>query len=251
MLPIHNIQGAAQAAGSTTEVGASPAEMAKIESTWANYGAQVTSIDQKFVSKQATTVTMTDLLVLLAQIMESAREVRVQTSYNRIALASDIQELAGKIADLKMNDSQRKAAIDMAAGICVMAVNTCATARVATPKSVQDKHVVGMTDGRQSKVSDLSTKEVNEFQTQLQEQRTAKYTAVSRTSEMAQGMVGSGNEIQHATGVAEQEKAQSNKELQGQFVPQLEEFINALGKQLSALNDILQVVNQALQANDR
>lgn len=249
MLPINNVsQGAAaQAAGSTAETTMGAGLNAELESTWQSYEERLKALENQPV----TTTTVGDLLSLMILIIQASRELRNQVTRSRIEVSASVQRLAGKIADIKMNDSQKKAAISLASGVATMAVNTAATMRMAMPKSVQDRHVAGMTDGRQSRVSDLTSKERNDLSIQLQEQRTAKYSAISRTGEMANTIVGSGNEIQHAVGVHEQEIGESNKELLAQQTPQLEEYINSLGKELAMLNAILEAITLASAANNR
>ncbi len=251
MLPVHNIpQGAAaQAAGSNAEVTTGAALSADFESTWRSYEERLNSLQSKVTEPDLPTVT--DLMALLVLIIEAARDLRNQVTRSRIDVSASVQQLASRIAETKMSDAQKKFAISLAAGVATMAVSTAATMRMSMPKQLQDKHITGTSEGRQSKVSDLTAKEKNDFQIQLQEQRTAKYSAITRVSEMANSITGSGNEIQHAAGVNEQEQGQSIKELMAQYVPQLEEFINSLGKELAMLNSILEAITRANLATNR
>lgn len=260
MLPMNNISlgTTAQAAGANAETLTGAALNSELETTWLSYKERIIELDSQLKEEIATSpknqpvaATVSDLLAMMLLIITSARELRIQVSESRIEVASAVQALASRIADKKEADSVKKYAISLAAGIGSMAVSTASTIRMSMPKSVQDKHVSGMTEGRSTKVSDLTAKERSDFSIQLQEQRTAKYSAVSRMGEMANTVVGSGNEMQHASGVNQQEQAQSNQELLAKQSPQLDEFLNALGQELSRLNEILQAITQANAANNR
>lgn len=260
MLPMNNISlgATAQTAGANAETLTGAALNSELETTWLSYKERVIELDSKLTQEIATSeenepvaATVSDLLAMMLLIITAARELRNQVSESRIEVAAAVQALASRIADKKESDSVTKFAINLAAQVGSMVISTGSTIRMSMPKTVQDKHVSGMTDGRSTRVSDLTPKEKTDFSIQLQEQRTAKYSAVSRMGEMASTMVGSGNEMQYAGGVNEQEQAQSNQELLAKQTPQLEEFMNALGQELARLNEILQAITQANAANNR
>ncbi|AYV25045.1 type III secretion system protein [Vibrio mediterranei] len=214
------------------------------EKEWNSYS---NSLDKVNSSK----VSMNDLLALLAEIIQSSKKLRAQVMKNRITEAVATSDLAVKIAGSKCAGAQRKFGITLAASVATMALTTAATVRMGQTKTLQDKHVVDMTNGKSTSVKSLDAKTVNEFTARLQEGRTSKYRAVSQMSEMGGSMVGNVNEIQYAAQVRAQEESQATKDLKEKFDGQLDQYIQDLTRESLKLNEILDAVAKASLVTNR
>ncbi|MCF7505325.1 type III secretion system protein [Vibrio sp. L3-7] len=197
------------------------------------------------------TVSMSDLLALLAEIIESSQRLRAQVMQNRITEAVATSDLAVKIAGDKCGDAQRKFGITLVASVATMALSTAATVRMGQTKTLQDKHVVDMTNGKSTSVKSLDSNTVNDFSARLQEGRTGKYRAVSQMSEMGGSMVGNVNEMQNAAQVRTQEESQATKDLKEKFDGQLDQYIQDLTQEAVKLNEILDSVARASLVTNR
>ncbi|MDN3612035.1 type III secretion system protein [Vibrio ostreicida] len=211
---------------------------------WNSYSSSLDKAD-------SGTVSMSDLLALLAEIIESSQRLRAQVMQNRIGEAVATSDLAVKIAGDKCGDAQRKFGITLAASVATMALSTAATVRMGQTKTLQDKHVTDMTGGKSTSVKSLDSKSVNDFSARLQEGRTGKYRAVSQMGEMGNSMVGNVNEMQHAAEVRTQEETQATKELKEKFDAQLDQYIQDLTQEAVKLNEILDAVAKASLVTNR
>lgn len=214
------------------------------EKQWNNYGDTLDKVEKGSIS-------MSELLALLAQIIESSQRLRAQMMQNRITEAVATNDLAIKMSGDKCSDAQRKFAITLAAGVATMAMSTAATVRMGQSKTLTDKHVTDLTKGKNTSVSSLDAKSINQFTASLQEARTAKYRSVAQMSEMGSNMTGNVNEIQHADQVRQQEESQASKDLKEKFDAQLDQYIQDLTQEAVKLNEILDAVAKASLATNR
>ncbi|WP_318452411.1 methionine aminopeptidase family protein [Photobacterium leiognathi] len=196
-------------------------------------------------------ISMNDLLSLLAEIIESSQRLRAQQMQNRITEAVATSDLAVKIAGKKCADTQRKFGISLAASVATMALSTAATIRMGQTKTLKDKHVVDITNGKSTSVESLSPSSINDFSARLQEGRTGKYRAISQMSEMSKSMVDNVNDIQHAAQVRVQEENQATKDLKEKFDRQLDQYIQDLTQEAVKLNEILESIENASRATNR
>ncbi|MCO4174549.1 type III secretion system protein [Aeromonas veronii] len=211
---------------------------------WHRYSDKLNEVETGSVS-------MSNLLFLLAQIIESSQRLRAQMMQNRITEAVATSDLAVKISGDKCSDTRRKFGITLAASVATMAMSTAATVRMGQSKTLKDKHVTDLTKGKNTSVSSLDSSSVNKFTANLQEARTAKFRSVSQMSDMASGMVGNVNEMQHADQVRKQEETQASKELKEKFDAQLDLYIQDLTQEAMKLNEILDSVAKASLVNNR
>lgn len=221
-------------------------------------------------------VSMADLLALLAQIIESSQQVRAQVMKNRIGEAVATSELATMLAQDKSQDAKLRFGITLASSVVNMGMTTAATVRIGQTKTLKDKHLSKMGDrgaadtggvkllkttdlesgkvtnvDKSPKVSDLTAKELNQYSANLQQQRTAKYNSVTQMGGMADGMVGNANEIQNAEQVKVQEDTQASKDLKEKFDAQLDQYIQDLTAEAVKLNEILEAVAKASLVTNR
>lgn len=203
------------------------------------------------VQKGSVSISMSDLLSLLSQIIESSKRLYEQMLANRNTEALATCHLAIKIAGDKSSDAQRKFGITLAASTMTMAITTATAVKNGQCKTLKDKHVTDLTNGKNTSVKSLDSHSVNKFTSDLNEARLAKYRSVSQMSEMAGHMVGNVNEIQHADEVRKQEETQAIKELKEKFDGQLDQFIQSLQDQETQLNNLLDSVNKASLPNNR
>ncbi|WP_338726300.1 type III secretion system protein [Shewanella baltica] len=221
-------------------------------------------------------VSMADLLALLAQIIESSQQVRAQVMKNRIGEAVATSQLATMLAQDKSQDAKLRFGITLASSVVNMGMTTAATVRIGQTKTLKDKHLSKMGDrgaadtsgvkllkttdlesgkvtnvDKSPKVSDLTAKELNQYSANLQQQRTAKYNSVTQMGGMADGMVGNANEIQNAEQVKVQEETQASKDLKEKFDAQLDQYIQDLTAEAVKLNEILEAVAKASLVTNR
>ncbi|EJL6463813.1 type III secretion system protein [Vibrio cholerae] len=227
------------------------AEKSHAQNTVAVNEKQWNSYSEKLDKVETGSVSMSDLLALLAQIIESSQRLRAQMMQNRITEAVATSDLAVKLSGDKCSDAQRKFGITLAASVATMAMSTAATVRMGQSKTLKDKHVTDLTKGKNTSVSSLDSRSVNKFTANLQEARTAKYRSVSQMSEMASSMVGNVNEMQHADQVRKQEETQASKELKEKFDAQLDQYIQDLTQEAVKLNEILDSVAKASLVHNR
>ncbi|AQS37659.1 type III secretion system protein [Shewanella psychropiezotolerans] len=237
--------------------------------TWNSYDSSLTEVNKG-------TVSMSDLLALLSQIIASSREVRAQVMKNRIGEAVATSALATMLAQDKSNDAKLRFGISLASSVVNMAMTTGATVRIGQTKTLTDKHLSKMSGNgaadtggvkllkvtdlesgkitnldKSPKVSDLTSKELNKYTASLQQQRTAKYNSVTQMGGMADGMVGNANEIQNAEQVKGQEELQASKDLKEKFDAQLDQYIQDLTAEGVKLNEILDAVARASLVTNR
>ena len=222
-------------------------------------GASTFSVDEKewkgfekeINKAESGHISMEDLLALMAQIIAASQRMRAEAAQNRINEAVATNNMAMKMADNKCADAQKKFAITLAASVATMALTTAATVKMGKTKTLRDDHVTSMTSGNKTSVKSLSSKEVNDFSSRLQEARIGKYKSVTQMSDMSGNMAGHANEIQHANEVKGQEQAQATKDLKEKFDAQLDQFIQNLTQEAVKLNDILAAMARASLPTNR
>jgi len=211
---------------------------------WTSFKGKLNAIDKKEIS-------MSDLLALLAQIIESSQKLRAQVMENRISQANATMELAMSIADKKAFDEKVKFGITLAASVATMALTTAGTVKMGQTKTLKDKHVLDLTDGRSATVSSLDSKTMNELTGQLRDKSLSKYRAFGQMSESGRVMVGNVNDIQHAEQVKTQEEAQATKSNKEKLDTMLDQYLQDLVKEAVKLNELSGAITQAALAVNR
>lgn len=212
---------------------------------------QCLSYLEKLDKVETGSVSMSDLLALLAQIIESALRLRAQLMQNRITEAEMMCVLANDLSHDICRDAQQKFGITLATGAAMMVMSTGIGVRTAQSKTLKDKHVTDLAKGKNTSVSSLDSHSVNNFTASLQEARTAKYRSVLQMSELASSMVGNVNEMQHADQVRKQEETRASKELKEKFDAQLDQYIQDLTQDAVNLNLILESVAKTMLVHNR
>ncbi|WP_394201539.1 type III secretion system protein [Shewanella waksmanii] len=222
--------------------------------TWQNY-------DKSLKATDSGSVSMSDLLALIAKIIQSSQELRTQLMKSRIDRAMATMEVASLLATEKKNDATLRFGITLASSVVNMGLTTLATVRVGQTATLKDKHLARQADidagdvkllrtknletGEVTeakgppKVSDLSQEQIDSYSHDLQQKRTAKYNSVSQMATMADGMVGNTNEMQHAVNVSEQEQMQADKDLKTKLDAEVDQYIATLTNEALKLNEIL------------
>ncbi|WP_158161069.1 type III secretion system protein [Grimontia hollisae] len=197
------------------------------------------------------TVTMSDLLALMDELLKANRELRSQVMQNRITEAKATTDLAVVLADDRKHDAQVKFGITLAASVVNMAITSVASVRIGQTKTLQDKHLKSMTGDSAAKVSDLSMKDMNKFSASLQQGRTAKYNTVSQTGNMANSMVGNINDMRNAEEVKHQEEGTASKQLKEKVDQLLDTYLQNLTQASVKLNEILDAMQRASLVTNR
>lgn len=207
---------------------------------------------EKSLSKvEKGSVSMSELLSLLAEIVAASHSLRAQLTKNNINEAVATSKLAVKLADAKCSDAQEKFIISLAASVTTMALTTAASVRMGQTKVLKDKHVMDSTSGKKMSVSDLTDKERYKMTGNLIEQRTAKFRSVEQLSQMGNSMAGNMNEILYAADVRQQEETKATKELKERFDAQLKDYIQNLTQTALALNSMLEAITKASLVTNR
>lgn len=196
-------------------------------------------------------VSMSDLLAMMLEIIESSHKLRSEVMQNRINEASTTRKLAISLAADKCHDARVKFGITLAASVVTMGVSTFATIRMSRPKTLQDRHVRNMSGDENVSVKSLDAKTRNDFSARLQEARTGKYRGVSQGAEVAQGVVGNVNEMQNAAQIRNQEETQATKDMKEKFDASLDQYIQNLTQDTAKLNDILDSMTKANLVTNR
>lgn len=197
------------------------------------------------------TVTMSDLLALMDEILKANRELRSQVMQNRITEAKATTDLAVVLADDRKRDAQVKFGITLAASVVNMAITSVASVRIGQTKTLQDKHLASMSGDSGAKVSELSMKDVNKFSASLQQSRTAKYNTVAQTGNMANSMVGNINDMRNAEEVKHQEEGTASKQLKEKVDQLLDTYLQNLTQASVKLNEILDAMQRASLVTNR
>lgn len=207
---------------------------------------------EKSLSKvEGGSISMNELLALLAEIVAASHSLRSQLMKNNISAAVATSHLAVKIADIKCRDAQEKFAISLAASVTTMALVTAASVKGGQAKILKDKHLMQDTSLGKTSVSALTTKERSRMSANLTHQHTDKYQSVGSLSQMANSMAGNMNEIQHAADIRHQEENKATKDLKEKFDSQLKEYIQALTQEALKLNEIIDAIAKANLATNR
>lgn len=196
-------------------------------------------------------VSMSQLLALLAMIIESSQLLRTQVLTNRINEAMATAEVAKVLAADKKDSAHTKFGINLAAGVVSMGLTTASAFKAGQFKKVEDKHLTKLGHGENAKVSDLSVDRLNEITASLQQQRTAKYNTVSQLSGASKEMIGNVNEIQNSDQVKRQDETQATKDLKQRYDEQLTTFIDSLSNELTQLLKAMEAVQAAAQVTNR
>ncbi|EGQ8442520.1 type III secretion system protein [Vibrio cholerae] len=229
---------------SATEATSHTATLNPNSQLWEGYSKQLKQFNSGSIS-------VTELLALISQIIESSQRLRSQLMNNRIGEAVATSELARKIAGDKCSDSRKKFAITLAAGVLSMGVSTVAGISTLRNKKLDDKMVTKLSNGTQSSVKSLSAADVNKFNSELLNKNTNKFRAVEQLGKTSESLTNNANEIQHAAQVRQQEETQASRELKEKFDSQIDQYIQNLTQEHVKLNEILNQMEMAKQANMR
>ncbi|EMA4781813.1 type III secretion system protein [Providencia rettgeri] len=191
------------------------------------------------------TVSMSQLLALLSQVIESSSSLRSVIQINKIEEAKETVSLAKMVAEVKKDDAHLKFGIKLASGVMNMGLSTVAAVRTGQIKTVQDKHLSKLGGGEKARVSDLPASKINDIAASLQQQRTAKYNMVNQTAGAADNLIGSVNEMIYASNVQTQEEVKSSIDLKEKYDAQLTEFINSLATTLAEIRKALETIQSA------
>ncbi len=197
------------------------------------------------------TVSMSQLLALLSEIIESSASLRSVMMANRISEAEATAEMAKVAAAVKKDDAHLKFGIKLASGVFSMGMSTVAAVRTGQIKMVQDKHLskVGMNEN--TRVSDLSADKINEISASLQQQRTGKYNMLNQTSGAADNLMGNVSEMISASAIQKQEETKSSIDLKEKLDAQLSSFIDTLGNTIAQILKSLEAIQSASLVTNR
>ncbi|EKT60076.1 hypothetical protein [Providencia sneebia] len=197
------------------------------------------------------TVSMSQLLALLSEIIDASASLRNVMMINRITEAGATAEMAKVAAGVKKDDAHLKFGIKLASGVFSMGMSTVAAVRTGQVKMVQDKHLSKAGLGENARVSDLSADKINEISASLQQQRTAKYNMVNQTSGAADNMMGNVSEMISASAIQQQEETKSSIDLKEKYDAQLTSFIDTLGNTIAQILKSLEAIQAASLVTNR